>query len=622
MLSKFGAVVVEARKKYQQVGFIFAAVTVLFMIELIKYIWPASNNIPLWSDIHGLVSGLLAFAILIWVIQIASSEIETKTRLAQLEALQADMKARQDALFRITRQFAEANDEGDVIEHVLRVSLDLTHADGASFVPFDDRGHPQAAVSRGELPSGLLDSWTEHLAKPEVRAQCSGCKEYHANDAHSPTCPMLRGPLLNEYPQIHSVYCLPLRCGEHDLGMLTIYLPADKPLDSEHDTFLHTIVDEMALGLESIRLRKRELLSLQQLQTVREKTDLNLLLTDLVDNLRQSLKADFAQMLLVDAERGNSRKLITRGELSEEAHAFTDGILFGAYSSGKSIFLGDVLGVSNGKSNVQAILAAALHNPDETSVGAILVGHRVSQTFTRRQLSLLETIARQVSLVVKNANLVNEVEYKAIVEERNRLAREIHDGIAQNLGFIKLQVFRMMNALKQKEYERLESELGQLYKTVSTSYTDVRDSIDDLRLKPGDGKFSNALNQLVQDFKEKSGIPVYLTGPEVLDQFPPEMQSQTIRIVQEAVSNVRKHAHAKQVWINTRMDGGNEIVLEIRDDGVGFTPEEVSSLSQYGLVGMQERADLMGADFQVISSANQGTCIRVSFIQPIEDRSR
>lgn len=622
MMENGGYVVLGAFKKYQQAGYIFFAAVLLFLIELIKYVWPASDSLPVWGDIHSLVSGLLAFAIVIWVIQIAAQEGEVKARNAQLEALQKEMINRQDALFRMTRNFAEASDEQDVIEQVLNLALELTHAEGASFVPLDERGQPQAAVSRGALPLVFLDSWTEHLAQPDVRAKCSGCKEYRASGAHSPSCPMLRGPLLNEQPQIQSVYCLPLRCSDHDLGMLTLYLARERVLDVDHDTFLHTLVDEMALGLESIRLRKRELLSLQQLQTVRERTDLNLLLSDLVDNLRQTLKADFAQMLLVDQERGNSRKLITRGALSNEAHPFTDGILNGTITSGKSIFLGDVLGVKNGDSNVQAILAAPLLGSDEKSFGAILVGHSISQTFTRRQLNLLETIARQVTLVVKNANLVNELEYKTILEERNRLAREIHDGIAQNLGFIKMQVYRMLNALKRNEHERLESELNQLYKTVSASYADVRDSIDDLRLRPGDGKFSNALNQLVQDFQRKSGTPVLLTDPEVLDQFPPEMQSQTIRIIQEALSNIRKHAHASRVWISAGMNAGSEVILEIKDDGVGFTPDEVSSFSQYGLVGMRERADLMGADFQVISSSNLGTIIRLSFIQPIEDKAK
>lgn len=89
-----------------------------------------------------------------------------------------------------------------------------------------------------------------------------------------------------------------------------------------------------------------------------------------------------------------------------------------------------------------------------------------------------------------------------------------------------------------------------------------------------------------------------------------EVQAQLIRIVQEALSNVRKHSQAKQVWIGCHETDG-DVLLEVRDDGRGFEPEDVSGASQHGLRGMRERAELIGADFQIVSRPQGGAAVRV-----------
>jgi two-component system, NarL family, nitrate/nitrite sensor histidine kinase NarX len=86
--------------------------------------------------------------------------------------------------------------------------------------------------------------------------------------------------------------------------------------------------------------------------------------------------------------------------------------------------------------------------------------------------------------------------------------------------------------------------------------------------------------------------------------------AQLIRIVQEALSNVRKHARAQRVWISLR-HWNRDLILEIGDDGEGFTPEDVPELTRYGLRGMRERAEFIGADFQIISQPRQGTLVRL-----------
>lgn len=112
---------------------------------------------------------------------------------------------------------------------------------------------------------------------------------------------------------------------------------------------------------------------------------------------------------------------------------------------------------------------------------------------------------------------------------------------------------------------------------------------------------------------------VDLCDSQIAGALLPEVQVQLIRIVQEALNNVRKHAKARQVEIDCQRVG-QDMVMEIRDDGGGFNVEDVPGPSQHGLRGMRERAELIGADFQVISQPEKGTTVRIRL--PVQERER
>ena len=105
-------------------------------------------------------------------------------------------------------------------------------------------------------------------------------------------------------------------------------------------------------------------------------------------------------------------------------------------------------------------------------------------------------------------------------------------------------------------------------------------------------------------------MPVRLNEIPADVNLPPEVQVQLIRIIQEALSNVRKHAYATQAWVTCRQEGG-DFVIEIRDDGCGFSPDEIPGVYKYGLQGMRERSELINADFQVISKPDEGTTVSI-----------
>lgn len=212
-----------------------------------------------------------------------------------------------------------------------------------------------------------------------------------------------------------------------------------------------------------------------------------------------------------------------------------------------------------------------------------------------------------------------EIEYKAQIEERARLAREIHDGLAQTLGFLKLQAAQIIGNLEKCNPERLRQLSTSLYDALSEAYLDAREAINMLRVIPGEpsaAHLGNWLSQIVEEYRENTDIEVRIQEFSAQTSLPGEVHLQLIRIFQEALTNVRKHAQAQQVIISCR-ELDHRLVVEIQDDGIGFHPDAIPELSKHGLRGMQERADLIGAHLELVSQPGEGTLLRLSL--PIRD---
>jgi two-component system nitrate/nitrite sensor histidine kinase NarX len=567
------------------------------------WIWP-QNNLGL-SILFGLAIAGVIYFIAGRFIQLQSEILTLQRRLAEVEADASSLNRRANAVFQLSRKFVEADDEDDVVSSLLKVSVDLFEAVGASVVPLDERGQPLTAISYGEIPTSLMDSWVEYLASPEIRHRCQACQKTGTVVEH---CPLVEIPVFanQDYPPPTSVYCLHLHRGGREYGVLNLYLSQNNTLDSDTQEFMHALLDETALVLESIRLQNREIKVLQQL---RHQSDLKDLELDFIENVQEALKADFVLLTYQGDDKSKSTKLST-GEFPESRMTFIDGIIDGVLKSGLPVLLGEVEGDPDSMLGIHSLIAAPLVFPDEPAFGVLVAGNFSRHKFNSRHLTLLQTLAGQVGLVVRNSKLWAEMEFNTIIAERTRLAREIHDGLAQTLGFLKLQAAQMGNLLAANDTDRLQDYLSTTYKILSDAYLDVRQAIDGLRISPNGEGLSAWLKETCLEFEENTDLPVILDECPGEENLPPEIQVQLIRIIQEALSNVRKHSCATQAWVSYRQTG-QEFVIEVRDDGKGFSPEEIPSVSRYGLQGMRERSELIGADFQVISLPGEGTTVNI-----------
>ena len=567
--------------------------------------------------LFALVMASSAFLLIGQVIRLKEEQGILQHKISNTEQMASNANKRLEVVFQLSQLIVEATEERDVVDQILRLSVELTGAVGASMVPIDEHGQPLTAINYGDLPAPVFNAWIEYLASPAIRHRCGNCSNY---DSVMNTCPLLEGSfteIMKPSPPVE-IYCLPLRRGEREFGILNLYLSEGHTLDRETQAFLRTIIDETALALDSVRINQREINALRQLQSVHRKTDLTDLLTSLIEDVKETLVADFAILEVPATNEYNHPISLTVGEVYSTDRVFVDGIITTVLAAEEPVSLGDVSGEPESTHNLSALLAAPLLTPDGEALGVITAGNLKNKRFTKRQLTLLTTVAGQVALVVQNTRLMAELEYQTMVAERIRLAREIHDGLAQTLGFLKLQTAQLKNYLSQGDMLNLQKGLNASYSALVEAYEDARQTIDGLRIVPSDEGLAGWLEQTASEFQENTGLRVNLEGMDQKSDLAPEIQAQLIRIVQEALSNTRKHAKAQQVWVSCRTSN-NDLILEIRDDGRGFSPEDIPMPSRHGMRGMRERADLIRAEFQVISRPHEGTIVSLRLPMTIRE---
>jgi two-component system nitrate/nitrite sensor histidine kinase NarX len=163
--------------------------------------------------------------------------------------------------------------------------------------------------------------------------------------------------------------------------------------------------------------------------------------------------------------------------------------------------------------------------------------------------------------------------------------------------------------LARGDLDLLAQALEKNYQVVSGAYLEIREIINNLRFNLR-RDFKVWLEELVSDFEKTTELPVDRELEDIGSDFPPEIQVQLIRIIQEAFTNIRKHANADHIRLSLRKCDG-DVVLEIQDDGQGFLPDNQIMETQFGLRGMRERVELIGADFQITSHPDRGTIVNV-----------
>jgi two-component system NarL family sensor kinase len=230
---------------------------------------------------------------------------------------------------------------------------------------------------------------------------------------------------------------------------------------------------------------------------------------------------------------------------------------------------------------------------------------------TPQELRLLSTIAYQVGIAVERARLAEEATRLARVEERARLARELHDTLAQGLAAIGLQIESGLHHLE-TDTSRARERLQAALRTAERSLAEARASLFELRPAPLLGRrLREALGELARGFTAETGIRIQVQSLDL--ELAPEVEQELFRIAQEALANVRRHSGATEARITLdRFRGGAR--LWIGDNGRGISASGATRGTAQGIAGMRERARLIGGRLRVTSRPGRG--VRVSVELP------
>jgi signal transduction histidine kinase len=250
----------------------------------------------------------------------------------------------------------------------------------------------------------------------------------------------------------------------------------------------------------------------------------------------------------------------------------------------------------------------------ERTIGMVAV-EREASPWTHRDLSSAQSVIDDAALRIETGQLFSEVRSIATVEERRRLAREIHDGIAQEIASLGYVVDDLSARSDDVELgEDLHKLRGELTRMVS----ELRLSIFDLRtdVQPSTG-LGAALSSYVRSMSTGSGITMHMILDESSLRLPIEAETEVLRIAQEAITNARKHARARNLWVTCRVDPPKAF-LRIADDGRGLGSPRGDS---YGLEIMRERAERINADLAVRQRVGGGTVVELNLGGPTQVES-
>jgi two-component system, NarL family, sensor kinase len=371
----------------------------------------------------------------------------------------------------------------------------------------------------------------------------------------------------------------------------------------------------------------RDLATLNALaQALSGSLDLEQVLHTALDKVAELLALDTGWVWLLDEGTGESRLaaardlppgLVEHPELMEGAcyclTTYRAGDMRGA-ANVNVVWCSRLEKLVEGKNELQCHASIPLYAAGR-KLGILNVASGDWRQLSDDELNLLYTVGALVSLAIERTRLAAAGARLAAVEERNRLAREIHDTLAQSLAAISMQL-ETADALAEAEGDaRLRTSVRHALALTRSTLAEARRSVLDLRASALDGRtLAQALHSLGEELGETAGRPLRVDLRfDDGRPLPPAVEVGLYRIAREALTNVVRHARASAARLSVARGAARDadwVRLRVEDDGVGFDPARVPA-GRFGLVGMNERARLLGGTLRVESTPGAGTTIDV-----------
>ncbi len=558
--------------------------------------------------------------------QFATSALDLITEKLEIEAAaEARNRARLLALQRVGAAVTSSLDVEATLQTIVTEAATLMNGAVARLRLADETGeHLRLIASSGDLNSDLPG--TAVPVETTLAGLCfrSG-RPVISNDV---TSDPRADQTVQQRHRTRSLLSVPLTVRGTATGVLTISNMSDHAFEEADAEILGLFADHAAVAIENARLFEEAQAQITEMEIINRvsavvSSSLNL------SQIYRSIHHEIARIMIADAFLIILRQpdstddlvyIVDLGQTFSPRHNIRLPIEYlesMAEGRPKVIEASKVADFDSWErygdmsKRTQSILIAPLVRGNEV-IGSISAQSYAPNSYRRRDIELLATVANVAAVAIENAILFEQASEVAVSEERNRLAREIHDTIAQGLIGIILQLEAIGAQLDDSP---LVGRIDRALSLARANLDEARRSVRDLRAAPLEHlSLLEAIEQLAEQHMDEVEARVTIDAPVALPLLGDKVEAAIYRFVQESLTNCRKHARSAEVAIAIAI--GSEVRVEVSDNGPGFDvtvlrPER--SLNRFGVQGMRERAERLGGSLAIESAIGRGTRVRMTF---------
>jgi len=454
----------------------------------------------------------------------------------------------------------------------------------------------------------------------------------------------LRVPVIREHPSsvgfpshhpvMISFLGVPIRAGDRQFGQIYLTEKRDGSEFTEDDEkIIQMLAAFAAAAIQNARMyeqmRERDLALTRRnvdmallngvASTLTSSLELDEILNKTLGLVMNYMKMEAGEIFLLEEDKATLRMVLHRGEAAEAfwtRNLFTMGEGYiGLTAKENKIFVSrdlanDVRFLREAvvKAGFRQMACIPLKSTDNL-MGVLSVTTRHKDPLDERSLQLLIAVCNWAGLAIENARLHNNARRLAVLEERDRIGMDLHDGIIQSIYGVGLSLESAMHTIQenpQEAKERVQNAITGLNQAIR----DIRTYILDLRPRQlGNDGLMNGIKRLVTEYRANTFSEVQLTGPESdLKDLPHSHSIALFHICQEALANAAKHAKAKNVQVSVLVTN-ERVLIEVHDDGRGFDMGKMTETIGHGLANMHTRARAVGGEADISAAVGDGTTV-------------
>jgi len=436
------------------------------------------------------------------------------------------------------------------------------------------------------------------------------------------------------HPEMHSLLGVPIRQGARQLGQIYLTDKIDAlEFTQDDETIIEMLAAYAGVAIDNARLyenlqerdqsltrRNDELALLNKIETaLASSLELDEIMNKTLTLLMAHFKVEAGEIFLREEEGQTLRLVLHRGEAAEafwtrNRYKIGEGMVGQAAQTRQPVISNHL--EKDERVTRQAVVKAGFRQiaciplpAHGEIVGVLTIATRSKKAISKNDLQLLVSIASGAGTAIENARLHSNVRRVTILEERERIGMDLHDGIIQSIYGVGLAL-ENARAVLREDPESADNRLVKAMDDLNRTIRDIRTYILDLRPRQlRDESLIEGLGRLVAEFRQNTKLEVILAGPkEPLTDLQPVNAMALFHICQEALANIAKHANASKVTIDL-WSTSDRALLEIHDNGEGFDLEKASKTVGHGLANMQTRVANVGGDLDIITAPKEGTTI-------------